>query len=209
MAESAAADAEETRIVVDALKEECLELTPGEVVRVIAGGGGWLYGEVVGQPERCGYFPENRAISVDQSTNEEEVTMTKPGTLMKVNASFSPGFPGDNEEEVNFCDSCIALAEEDVVEVVAAGGGWLYGRVVGAPERVGYFPENRVSWVGKPVEKGCTQDQVDHHGGFEASSASSTLRAAGAVDRNRSYSHHNPSTAAEEVAPIAHSEVQA
>jgi len=136
---------------VDSLRENALTLAAGEVVQVLAGGGGWLYGQVVGDSERFGYFPENRAMWLGNSESQTEAASTGQGLMMQVEKDFSPGVPGDAQEEVDFSESCIALAEGDVVEVVATGGDWLYGRVVGAPDRVGYFPENRVSWLGMPV----------------------------------------------------------
>ncbi|CAE8722585.1 unnamed protein product, partial [Polarella glacialis] len=142
----------------EALRENCLQLAAGEVVEVLAGGGGWLYGQVAGDPERTGYFPENRASWLGRCETGVEATRTEQGMLVQVTQSFSPGSPGDAEEEVSFSGSCIALAEGDVVEVAAAGGGWLYGRVVGAPERNGYFPETRVSWVGRPVAASSSED---------------------------------------------------
>lgn len=145
---------EQQRRALEALREDCLELQAGEVVNVLAGGGGWLYGEVVGAPERCGYFPENRVRALGECESQDDAARTEQGALMKVGVPFSPGCPGDDEEDVDFSESCIALAEGDVVEVIATGGGWLYGRVVGSPERVGYFPENRVTWVGQPVAEG-------------------------------------------------------
>lgn len=139
----------------DAAQEsfQCLSLAAGEVVEVLATGGGWIFGQVAGSPERIGYFPENRATWLGQCENDADATRTGDGTLVKVVKSFSPGCPGDSEEEATetFADSCIALAEGDVVEVAASGGGWVYGRVVGAPDRVGYFPETRVTWLGRPV----------------------------------------------------------
>jgi len=133
-------------------REHCLQVEAGEVVEVLAGGSGWLYGQVAGNPERSGYFPENRANWLGASADsQEEAARTQQGALVKVVQDFAPGSPGDKEEEVAFADSCLALAEGDVVEVAASGGGWVYGRVVGAPDRHGYFPETRVSWLGRPV----------------------------------------------------------
>eukprot|EP00930_Biecheleria_cincta_P043615 TRINITY_DN29936_c0_g1_i1.p1 TRINITY_DN29936_c0_g1~~TRINITY_DN29936_c0_g1_i1.p1 ORF type:complete len:615 (-),score=110.54 TRINITY_DN29936_c0_g1_i1:22-1866(-) len=132
---------------------QCLSLAAGEVVEVLASGGGWIFGHVAGSPDRVGYFPENRATWLGQCASGADATQTGDGMLVQVVKNFSPGVPGDSEEEAteSFADSCIALAEGDVVEVAAAGGGWVYGRVVGAPDRVGYFPETRVAWLGRPV----------------------------------------------------------
>lgn len=141
------ADVEDT----GSLRENCLEISAGEIVEVLASGGGWLYGHVAGKPELAGYFPENRATWLGHCDSGGDATMTEQGRLVQVVRNFSPGIPGDSEEEVSFSDSCIALAEGDVVEVAAAAGGWLYGRVVGSPDRIGYFPETRISWLGRAV----------------------------------------------------------
>eukprot|EP00929_Paragymnodinium_shiwhaense_P050190 TRINITY_DN25293_c0_g1_i2.p1 TRINITY_DN25293_c0_g1~~TRINITY_DN25293_c0_g1_i2.p1 ORF type:complete len:609 (+),score=100.36 TRINITY_DN25293_c0_g1_i2:174-2000(+) len=156
--EAANADAEDEKKNASLLRENCLQVEAGEVVQVLAGGGGWLYGQVVGSPDRIGYIPENRAKWLGECDEPDEATQTQDGALMQVAVAFSPGAPGDSQEEVDFHESCIALAEGDVVEVVASGGGWLYGRVVGAPERVGYFPESRVSYVGQPVAMGAGRE---------------------------------------------------
>ncbi|CAE7456897.1 unnamed protein product [Symbiodinium natans] len=144
------------------LRDNCLHLEAGEVVEVLAGGSGWLYGQVAGHPERAGYFPENRATWLGSCEENDEAAKTDQGVLVKVVANYSPGSPGDKEEEVTFAESCLALAEGDVVEVAASGGGWVYGRVVGSPERHGYFPETRVSWLGKPVERDIADNEAHY-----------------------------------------------
>jgi len=78
-----------------------------------------------------------------------------PGAGDKQEATIAcvthPFVPDIEAEEEEFRDRCLELGEGDVVEVVAGGGAWLYGRVVGMPERAGFFPESRVSWVGRPM----------------------------------------------------------
>jgi len=50
-------------------------------------------------------------------------------------ASVAEAFrPGDVEDEKSFHESCLELEEGNVVEVVAGGGGWLYGRIISAGE---------------------------------------------------------------------------
>jgi len=142
----------------DNLRQDCLHLEAGELVEVLAGGGGWLYGQVAGDPDRVGYFPENRTTWQGGSPSVEETRTER--LLVQVVQGFSPGSPGDAEEEVSFAESCIALAEGDVVEVAASGGGWVYGRVVGDPERVGYFPETRVWWLGRPMPSEAASSQA-------------------------------------------------
>merc|ERR1712129_460886 len=43
-------------------------------------------------------------------------------------------------------DHCLALQGGEVVEVLGAGAGWLYGRLVGPENKEGYFPEDRAAW---------------------------------------------------------------
>lgn len=135
----------------EAAPDPCLSLTAGEIVEVLASGEGWLYGQVVGSPERLGYVPENRVTFLRQPATSEDAA--REGRLVHVRRDFSPGNPGDAEEEVPFSESCLAVAEGDLVEVLAAGGGWIFGRVVGAPERSGYLPETRVAWLGRPLDE--------------------------------------------------------
>ncbi|CAK0862265.1 unnamed protein product, partial [Prorocentrum cordatum] len=167
--------------------EDCLAVAEGEVVEVLAGGAGWLFGRVAGQPERVGYVPEDRTVWLGRPAEDGEAAeptaaeataaeataaeaaaaadgaaLHSTGFFAQVRTAFSPGTPGDSVEEAvdPFTDSCIAIAEGDVVEVLAAGGGWLYGRLVGNPAHAGYFPEARVAWMGKPG-----QEQAGDHRG--------------------------------------------
>lgn len=175
------------RFVPDEVKEQstfrdqdCLAVAEGEVVEVLAGGAGWLFGRVAGQPERVGYLPEDRTAWLGRQDEAGEAgeaggegaaeAVAADGTVLhstgffaRVRNAFSPGTPGDSVEEAvdPFSDSCIAIAEGDVVEVLAAGGGWLYGRLVGNPSHVGYFPEARVAWMGRTGQEqgpGAAQD---------------------------------------------------
>jgi transcription antitermination factor NusG len=173
-------------------RKSCLTIKEGEVVEVIASGGGWLYGRVAdSEPERVGYFPENRISWLHKEAQEApqqapEAEAEVQGMLARVGSGFSPGIPGDAEEESaeSFWENCLALAPGDVVEVVAAAGGWLYGRVVGAPDRAGFFPENRVSWIGQPVaQEGNNHEQV------VISECKDTLRVLGAGSDSISEAH--------------------
>merc|ERR1711865_645759 len=100
-------------------------------------------GRVVGaDPERAGYIPENHvswlcsptATSSTQLPGEtpaDEAQGVSAGVIVRVGSSFSPGTPGDAEEELadqakDFSECCLALAPGDVVEVAASGGGWVY-----------------------------------------------------------------------------------
>jgi len=44
-------------------------------------------------------------------------------------------------------EQCLPLQGGEAVEVIGAGAGWLYGRLVQDPERMGYFPEDRATWT--------------------------------------------------------------
>jgi len=49
----------------------------------------------------------------------------------------------------------LTLQRGDVLEVVSdSSSGWLYGFHVDRREQLGYFPENRVSWIGRPLNQG-------------------------------------------------------
>lgn len=151
-------------------RDSCLTLEEGDVVEVTGGGCGWLYGHVRGKPERCGYFPENRATLPAQDADDaggDDLADLEAGNFVAiVNCAFSPGGVSDAQEEAaSFSDSCIAIAHGDVVEVIASAGGWLYGRVVGCPERCGYFPENRISFLGAPVQGDVAHSNAEVVGG--------------------------------------------
>lgn len=182
------------------LRENCLHLEAGEMVEVLAGGSGWLYGQVAGHPERAGYFPENRATWLGTCEENGEAAKTDRGVLVKVVENYSPGSPGDKEEEVAFAESCLALAEGDVVEVAASGGGWVYGRVVGSPERHGYFPETRVSWLGKPVERDPEGNEESQHSRVLSSAEETALREAAAAVTQDAISPSRAVTGADEAA---------
>eukprot|EP00928_Gymnodinium_smaydae_P070946 TRINITY_DN54670_c0_g1_i1.p1 TRINITY_DN54670_c0_g1~~TRINITY_DN54670_c0_g1_i1.p1 ORF type:complete len:561 (-),score=89.26 TRINITY_DN54670_c0_g1_i1:165-1847(-) len=63
-------------------------------------------------------------------------------------ASFAPS---DEHAAAFGAGGALNLEEGDVVEVVAAAGGWLYGRIVDSDIREGFFPENCVTWLGRPI----------------------------------------------------------
>lgn len=83
-------------------------------------------------------------------TNKE--VLTREGALVLVTCSFDPvefGLDGDDA----VVNGCLELNEGEVVEVEASGGGWLYGHVVGDPERAGFFPDSIACWIGRPVDE--------------------------------------------------------
>lgn len=58
------------------------------------------------------------------------------------------------EADDGFKDSCLSLDAGDVLEVEASGGQWLYGKIANDPGRSGFFPMNRVAWLGRPLQEG-------------------------------------------------------
>lgn len=150
----------------------CVALSVGDVLRVVADSGdGWLFGHIFDSPDRTGFFPEAHVSwigspvaatdpaaavhsgavieneATDWSTGIVEPlcpgTLASQGYVAVVQQAFSPG---EVEDEV-FAQACLPVCEGDVLRITAGSGGWLHGEVVGMPERAGYFPEDRVSWV--------------------------------------------------------------
>eukprot|EP00439_Symbiodinium_sp_Y106_P045915 s1143_g5.t2 len=80
--------------------------------------------------------------------SEEEHKVAQSPDVDRVLAHVACAFaPSDVEDDKVFRESCLDLSEGDIVEVIAGGGGWFYGRVIsgsGDITRMGYFPENRV-----------------------------------------------------------------
>lgn len=189
--------------------EYCLQLDPGESVEVVASAGGWLYGQVVGDESRRGYFPESSALRIGQdgeaATASGERTDAPP--LVRVEEPFRGS--GDLKKMSSFSESCLEIKEGDVMEVLASAGGWLYGRVVGAPDRVGYFPETRVTWIGRPTSAvpstravqatamstpahAATQDAMNSPS--QSSGASDGLRATGVAESMEPFVIGHPAT---------------
>lgn len=61
------------------------------------------------------------------------------GPRVRITWPFAP--EEVNEDELRQC--CLTLERGEIVEVLAAGGGWYYGRLRG---KEGYFPEDRCEW---------------------------------------------------------------
>eukprot|EP00930_Biecheleria_cincta_P045569 TRINITY_DN31409_c0_g1_i2.p1 TRINITY_DN31409_c0_g1~~TRINITY_DN31409_c0_g1_i2.p1 ORF type:complete len:297 (+),score=45.05 TRINITY_DN31409_c0_g1_i2:3-893(+) len=58
------------------------------------------------------------------------------------------------EADDGFKESCLSLDAGDVLEVEASGGQWLYGKIANEEGRSGFFPMNRVAWLGRPLQEG-------------------------------------------------------
>lgn len=189
--------------------EHCLQLEPGESVEVMASAGGWLYGQVVGDESRRGYFPESTALRIGQDSDAAAASgaRTDAPPLVRVEEPFRGS--GGLKKMSSFSESCLEIKEGDVMEVLASAGGWLYGRVVGAPDRVGYFPETRVTWIGRPTSAvpstravqatpmstpshAATQDAMNSPS--QASGASDGLRATGVVESIEPFVIGHPAT---------------
>jgi len=87
----------------------------------------------------------------DVSAPEGELSLVKrPPIEVCETREFHPeelqDFGGDGAD-------MLTLNHGDVVEVLDKASGWLYGRILGAPERAGYFPEGLViSWISRPPD---------------------------------------------------------
>ncbi|CAJ1330703.1 unnamed protein product, partial [Effrenium voratum] len=136
-------------------RDSCLDLSEGDIVEVIAGGAGWFYGRVISttaegaQVDRMGYFPENRVSWIGKIPRvSAEVESADQHALVSVDLGFSPQEMDEGEGGAAMREHCLHLEVGEVVEVLAGGAGWLYGQVAGHPERAGYFPESRATWLG-------------------------------------------------------------
>lgn len=54
-------------------------------------------------------------------------------------------------------EQCLHLKGGELVEVMAAGAGWLYGRLALKPEIMGYFPEDRAAWQTADLDVAASQ----------------------------------------------------
>mmetsp|Transcript_141032 Transcript_141032/g.451008 ORF Transcript_141032/g.451008 Transcript_141032/m.451008 type:complete len:549 (-) Transcript_141032:233-1879(-) len=101
-------------------------------------------GSAAASPSLGQVWEEGLSLSPPAFDNGGEPAASGP--VVRVLHSFHP-------EEVREADDpegllrarCLALDGTEHVEVLAAGGGWLYGRLVHAG-REGYFPEDRADW---------------------------------------------------------------
>jgi hypothetical protein len=101
--------------------------------------------EFAGVPPQPGICIQDDSAA---SPEDDHTIPTPPLASVCETREFSP------EEMQDATYSCIllSLSHGDVVEVVSSGNGWLYGQVVGRPERKGYFPESCVlSWIVRPL----------------------------------------------------------
>jgi len=77
----------------------------------------------------------------------------------------------------------LTIEEGEFLEVMLNAGEWLYGRRLGRPQEIGYFPESHVSWLGRPVAEPGGIDQSEGSGVAPETIGlpQSTLRDAGQV----------------------------
>jgi len=74
------------------------------------------------------------------------------GAMVLAKSAFDPS---EAEHHPQFSGRYLKLRTGDVMEVVSdSGGGWLNGFHVGHRDQLGYFPETRVSWIGRPLPRG-------------------------------------------------------
>lgn len=70
------------------------------------------------------------------------------GPLVRVACGFSPAEVQNDSGDLQ--ESCLTLQGGEVVEILAAGAGWLYGRLVSLTDAdsnaEGFFPEDRAAW---------------------------------------------------------------
>jgi len=159
-----------TAFVPDGSEGAGLALAEGEVVEVTAGAGagGWLFGRVQGSPSREGCFPEANVCWLGRPVATLDAPAANPHPVPKPpRGSFSAdhlqqmqGFvaqavaafrPSEVEEPGGLAGHLLQLEEGCIIKVEAGSEGWLYGQVVGCPE-VGYFPENRITWLSRPSD---------------------------------------------------------
>jgi len=83
-------------------------------------------------------------------TSGSQRRMCMTGTLVLSKLDFCPSEVAGSDQ--GFRDKCLRLRSGDVMEVVLdRENGWLFGFRVGHRAQRGYFPENRVTWIGRPV----------------------------------------------------------
>lgn len=67
------------------------------------------------------------------------------GPLVRIVQAFS--LDELSEGKRSSCDDLLTIECDEIVEVLAVADGWICGRVVGEPARMGYFPEDRSVWI--------------------------------------------------------------
>jgi len=122
-----------------AFTEAWLGLAAGDVVEVVAGSSGWLYGRLVGRPDRIGFFPEN-CISWMGPLISSDAAQERELPALGVVALG----PSSTEEVGHHAEGLLEVEVGEVVEVVSAHGCWLNCRAFGEPERTGYVSVGRI-----------------------------------------------------------------
>eukprot|EP00929_Paragymnodinium_shiwhaense_P101230 TRINITY_DN64172_c0_g1_i1.p1 TRINITY_DN64172_c0_g1~~TRINITY_DN64172_c0_g1_i1.p1 ORF type:complete len:449 (-),score=74.21 TRINITY_DN64172_c0_g1_i1:369-1715(-) len=64
-----------------------------------------------------------------------------------------PFKPTPTDADASAWESCLDLQEGDCMEVSFSDGEWVYGHIVGQPERLGFFPQSHIMWVGRMIEE--------------------------------------------------------
>jgi len=108
----------------------------------------------------AGLTPVERMSGQEQPSLEVSPRLGSPrgghrnaaGAMVSAKSAFDPA---ESEHIPEFEGRYLALRMGDILEVVCdSTSGWLYGFHVGRSEQLGYFPENRVSWIGRPLRQG-------------------------------------------------------
>eukprot|EP00439_Symbiodinium_sp_Y106_P022695 s4869_g2.t2 len=100
----------------------------------------WLYGHAAKDPERAGFFPENRVRRLGTGRVPSQPPhplahqhLLERGFEVKAKSSYQP----DDIEAKRF----LRVLAGDFLEILCASEGWLYGRTLKAPTEFGFFPE--------------------------------------------------------------------
>lgn len=121
---------------------------------------------LIGRENLSGPRMSARARSLDELDSEDVIDVTLGSVVEDFDGSHLA------EDFERFGQRPLAIKRGEVVEVIASTGGWLYGNVLGVPERHGCFPENSIAWMGRPLSPHIPMED----------SLPDSLAAAGAVD---------------------------
>eukprot|EP00439_Symbiodinium_sp_Y106_P015358 s4869_g2.t1 len=129
-------DPEETQLGTSALRFD-----EGDLLQVEAKvDAAWLYGHAAKDPERAGFFPENRVRRLGTGRVPSQPPhplahqhLLERGFEVKAKSSYQP----DDIEAKRF----LRVLAGDFLEILCASEGWLYGRTLKAPTEFGFFPE--------------------------------------------------------------------
>lgn len=128
-------DPEETQLGSSALRFE-----EGDLLQVEAKvDAAWLYGHAAKDPERAGFFPENRVRRLGSRVPSQPPPLAKQGLPergfeVKAKSSYQP-------EDALEAKKFLRVLAGDFLEILRGSEGWLYGRTLKAPSEFGFFPE--------------------------------------------------------------------